>query len=67
MSIKSWEVHTDIIRLVGNVGAHASEENVHPLQVMALDDFFKAVVEYVYVSPAKIDEFKNSTLKHRNL
>lgn len=58
---------TDIIRLVGNVGAHASEENVHPLQVMALDDFFKAVVEYVYVSPAKIDEFKNSTLKHRNL
>jgi hypothetical protein len=57
----------DIIRLIGNIGAHVGEEDVHPLQVMALDDFFGAVVEYIYVSPAKISEFKNSTLKYRNL
>ena len=49
---------SDILRLIGNVGAHASETDVHPLQAMAIDNFFKAIVEYVYVSPTKIKEFK---------
>lgn len=50
---------SDILRLIGNLGAHASDVDVHPLQAMAIDDFFKAIVEYIYVSPAKIASFKN--------
>ncbi len=49
---------TDVMRLVGNIGAHGVGESVHPLQVYAIDDFFKVVVEYVYVAPAKLQEFK---------
>lgn len=47
----------DILRLIGNVGAHADEIDVHPLQAMAIDDFFQAIVDYVYVSPARIKHF----------
>jgi hypothetical protein len=53
------------LRLVGNIGAHASEESVHPLQATAIDNFFKAIVEYVYVSPQRIAEFKDSMGKYR--
>ena len=40
-----------------------SDLEVHPLQVLALDDFFRAVVEYIYVSPGKISKFKESLAK----
>lgn len=49
---------SDILRLIGNLGAHADDVDVHPLQAMAINDFFKAIVEYVYVSPSKIKNFK---------
>lgn len=49
---------TDVLRLIGNIGAHAVGKSVHPLQAYAIDDFFRAVVEYVYVAPAKLREFK---------
>jgi len=55
---KTLSEASDIVRLIGNVGAHASTMEVHPLQAMAIDNFFKAIVEYVYVSPARIREFK---------
>lgn len=49
---------TDVLRLIGNVGAHGIGESVHPLQAYAIDGFFKAVIEYVYVAPAKLRAFK---------
>ena len=49
---------TDVLRLIGNVGAHGIGESVHPLQASAIDEFFKAVIEYVYVAPAKLRAFK---------
>lgn len=55
---KTLSEASDILRIIGNVGAHASHKDVHPLQAMALDDFFRAIVEYVYVSPAKINQFR---------
>ncbi|MDO9538298.1 MAG: DUF4145 domain-containing protein [Thermoplasmata archaeon] len=55
---------SDILRLIGNVGAHASETEVHPLQATAIDQFFKAIVSYVYVSPAMIKEFKENMKKY---
>lgn len=50
---------TTLIRLVGNTGAHASNQIISVPQVWAIDDFLKAVVEYIYVAPKKIEEFKN--------
>jgi hypothetical protein len=51
---------TDLLRLIGNIGAHGSEQSVHPLQVRAIDDFFTAIVEYLYVAPRKIADFQNA-------
>jgi hypothetical protein len=49
---------TDLLRLIGNIGAHGSESSVHPLHVPAIDDFFMAIVEYLYVAPKKITDFQ---------
>lgn len=58
---------SDILRLIGNIGAHASDEHVHPLQVMAIDNFFKAIVEFIYISPSKIMAFKQSLKSYRDM
>jgi len=49
---------TDVLRLIGNIGAHGIGESVHPIQANAINEFFMAVVEYVYVAPAKLRAFK---------
>ena len=49
---------SDLLRLIGNVGAHAGDRDVHPLQAHALDKFFKVIIEYLYVSPSMIQEFR---------
>jgi Domain of unknown function (DUF4145) len=51
---------TDVLRLLGNVGAHASDRTVRPSQVDALDEFFRAVIEYVYIAPAKLNQFRQT-------
>jgi hypothetical protein len=49
---------TDLLRLLGNVGAHASSQPVRPGHVRAIDEFFRAIVEYVYIAPGKVREFR---------
>jgi hypothetical protein len=49
---------TNLIRLAGNAGAHASGQKITMLQVWAIDDFIKAIVEYIYIAPEKIIKFK---------
>jgi hypothetical protein len=49
---------TDVLRLLGNIGAHAAHQSVKPGHVRAIDDFFRAVVEYVYVAPSRLKEFR---------
>lgn len=61
---KTLSEASDILRLIGNVGAHASETEVHPLQAIAIDQFFKAIVSYVYISPAMIREFRENMKKY---
>lgn len=51
---------TDVLRLLGNVGAHASDRTVRPSQVDALDEFFRTVIEYVYIAPAKLRRFRET-------
>lgn len=50
---------SDALRLLGNIGAHGIGESVHPLLAHAVDEFFRAIVEYVYVAPSKLQDFKN--------
>ena len=56
---------TDVLRLLGNMGAHWTGQRVHPLQTTGLDDFFRAVVEYIYVAPSKLKEFKDGLPQFR--
>lgn len=50
---------THVLRLLGNVGAHAASQSVKPGHVGAIDNFFRAIVEYVYVAPSKLKEFRD--------
>jgi hypothetical protein len=55
---------SDLLRMLGNVGAHASEQSVHPLLANAMDEFFRAVIEYVYVAPKRLHQFQNQMDKY---
>ncbi|MFH1908826.1 MAG: DUF4145 domain-containing protein [Chloroflexota bacterium] len=57
---------TDLLRLLGNIGAHASEDSVQPWQVRTIDEFFRAIVEYVYIAPNKIKEFRGGLKMFRS-
>ena len=48
----------DLLRVVGNMGAHAGEAGVHTWLVSALDELLRSVVEYVYIAPSKIEDFR---------
>ncbi len=54
---------SDVVRILGNMGAHSSEMSVSVPDTWALDDFFKAIVEYVYVAPGKLKDFKGNLKK----
>lgn len=45
---------TNLIRLLGNVGVHDKDTDVDVWDAELIDDFFKSIVEYVYVAPSKI-------------
>jgi hypothetical protein len=62
---KTLSEASDIIRLIGNVGAHASSMDVHPLQAGAIDNFFRAIIEYIYVSSARIREFREGMNQYK--
>ncbi len=48
----------DNIRLIGNEAAHDIED-VHPINAQQIDDFFRILVEYMYILPAKLDFFEH--------
>lgn len=43
------------IRYLGNIGAHASEKEIDSYEAETLNDFFVAIIEYVYIGPAKLN------------
>jgi Domain of unknown function (DUF4145) len=49
---------TTALRLLGNVGAHDTAQSVTLPMTWVIDEFFRAVVEYVYVAPSKLAAFK---------
>jgi hypothetical protein len=54
---------TGVLRLLGNIGAHAGEQSVKPGFVRAIDEFFRALIEYVYVAPSKLKAFRDKLEK----
>ena len=46
------------LRLLRNKGAHSGNEGVHQLEAYQLDEFFRVLVEYVYVAPSKLAAFR---------
>jgi hypothetical protein len=55
---------SDLLRTLGNVGAHASPQSVHPLLAHVIDEFFRAVIEYVYVAPKRLAEFEGQMKRY---
>ena len=45
---------TNLLRVVGNMGAHAAEEELSLWDAELIDDFFRSLVDYVYIAPARI-------------
>jgi hypothetical protein len=48
------------LRTLGNIGAHASEYKLDITEVRAMRDFIVAMLEYVYVAPAKLENLRGS-------
>lgn len=46
------------IRLIGNQAAHELE-GVHPVNSYNIDNFFRILMEYIYILPAKLEWFKH--------
>jgi len=51
------------IRTFGNIGAHEIEVDLTEEQVDILDDFFIALIEYVYIAPNKMKKLQDSLKK----
>ncbi|HEX9128919.1 MAG TPA: DUF4145 domain-containing protein, partial [Gemmatimonadaceae bacterium] len=51
---------TDVIRTLGNAAAHEARDEITVPMTWPVDEFFRAIVEYVYIAPAKLDKFEKS-------
>lgn len=48
-----------VVRLLGNNGAHDSHEEITALHTRILDEMFRAIIQYVYVLPCRMDDIKD--------
>jgi Domain of unknown function (DUF4145) len=46
------------IRIFGNTGAHSSEDNITGIHVEMIEKFLEVLVQYIYVAPAALRDFK---------
>jgi hypothetical protein len=53
----------DALRFLGNIGAHATNYKIDRTEIKVMDDFFLAMLEYVYIAPAKLTQLKESIKK----
>jgi hypothetical protein len=49
---------TQVLRTLGNAGAHETDSLISVYTTWTIADFFKAIVEYVYVAPSKLKRYK---------
>lgn len=57
---------TDVLRTLGNIGAHANETIISKEHTEAIKDFYNALVEYVYIAPYKLKKLKESLSKNES-
>ena len=50
----------ETLRFLGNAGAHDCDYEIDKMEVQAMDDFYLAMIEYVYVAPSKLKKIKES-------
>jgi len=55
---------TTLLRRVGNMGAHAADVELSVWDAELIDDFFRSVLEYVYIAPAKIRRMETRLKSH---
>lgn len=56
-----------VLRTLGNKGAHDTESDISAEEAHMLDWFFLALVEYVYVAPAKLQQYESALAHLRNI
>jgi len=56
---------TNLLRRVGNMGAHAGDADLTIWDAELIDDFFRSVLEYLYVAPAKIRRMERRLKSHQ--
>lgn len=54
---------SEMLRVLGNVGAHDHQHYLSVSDTRVIDDFFRTVVEYVYVAPSRIRCFRAELAK----
>lgn len=47
-----------IARKIANLGVHDAETEVQPSFATTVDEFFRAIIEYIYIAPAKVDQIR---------
>ena len=47
-----------LIRTFGNAGAHSPNSEINGLHVEMIEKFLEALIQYVYIAPATLREFK---------
>ena len=57
---------TDLIRTVGNLGAHSADEDIDIWDAELMDDFLRFVIEYVYVVPAKVTRMQERARRQKD-
>ena len=62
---KHFTEMADILRFFGNIGVHSTETNIRSLPVDTIDEFFTAIIEYVYGFPSRIEEIKQSYKEYK--
>ncbi len=55
---------TDLLRKVGNMGAHAGDEELSSWDAELIDDFFRSIIDYVYIAPARIKRMEHRLKAH---
>ncbi len=49
---------TTMLRTLGNAGAHYTDKQITVQMTWGMNEFFRAIIEYVYIAPSKIEDFK---------
>ncbi len=56
---------TDVIKTIGNAGAHAISPPIFNYHVSVIDDFFRVIMEFLYIAPNKLKKFKEEAEKYK--